>query len=78
MIILEIQQETEEIEISVESGTGGMYPYYDGEYQFVPKTTEMIIPTRQKSMKEDLTIFQIPYSEVSNPEGGSTITIGIE
>lgn len=78
MISLEIQNESEEIEIKVESGTGGMYPYYEGAYQFVPKTTEMIIPTKQKSMKEDLTIYQIPYKEVSNPEGGKTITIGIE
>ncbi len=76
-IILEIEKE-KEIEISVESGTGGMLPYYDGEYEFTPRTTEILIPTKNKSMVDDVTIFQIPYKEVSNPEGGHTVTIGIE
>ena len=29
-------------------------------------------------MKNDVTVYSIPYSEVSNPEGGETVNIAFE
>lgn len=53
-------------------------PQYDGPYQITPRKAEIILPTKQKSMCDDVTIFQIPYASVDNPAGGQTVTIGIE
>lgn len=63
---------------TVEGGASGKLPYYKGEYEITPKVTEQILETKNKSMKEDITVFQIPYSSVINPSGGQTVTIGLE
>lgn len=57
---------------------GELLPYFDGPYEVTPKVSEIVLGTKNKSMADDVTIFQIPYSEVSNPQGGYTVTIGIE
>lgn len=62
----------------VEGGSGVTLPFYDGEYTIIPKTKDIILPTKSKAMKNDVTIKQIPYKEVQNEGGGSTITIGLE
>lgn len=73
---------TEEIEITVEDGVGGggggRLPNYKGDYQVTPKIDQIVLPTKNKSMTDDVTVFQIPYKEVKNPQGGSTVTIGLE
>lgn len=71
----------EEIEITVSDGIGGeggKLPYYKGDYQVTPKVTDVVLPTKNKSMSDDVTVFQIPYKEVDNPQGGTTVTIGLE
>ena len=50
--------------------------YYEGEYAVIPKVTAQTLETENKLMLEDLTIKAIPYFEVSNLAGGSTVTIG--
>lgn len=54
------------------------YPDYLGTYEVTPKVTEIILPTKNKTMKKNVTVFQIPYAEVSNAAGGKTVTIGLE
>ena len=57
---------------------GERLPDYEGEYQITPRITEQILETKDKSMVDNVTIFQIPYAAVSNPSGGQTVTIGLE
>lgn len=49
---------------------------YDGEYKVTPKTTDQVLQTENKMMKQDLTILAIPFYSVSNEVGGNTIYIG--
>lgn len=67
------------ITIDVEEGIQGeMLPYYEGRYEVTPRKIQQKLNTKDKSMSKDVTIFAIPYNEVSNPYGGKTVTIGIE
>ena len=51
---------------------------YDGEYVVIPKVTEQSLPTAEKFMEDDVTIKSIPYFNVSNTAGGSSVYIGSE
>ena len=53
--------------------------FYDGDYTVTPKTTrEVILPTAQKAMNDDVTIKKMPQFEVSNEAGGYTLILGDE
>ena len=49
---------------------------YTGDYEVTPKTTAQELLTRQKFMADDVTVYAIPYYEVGNNSGGSTVYIG--
>lgn len=49
---------------------------YTGEYTITPKVTEQEFDTRNKKMKSDLVVEEIPFYEVSNQSNGSTVIIG--
>ena len=51
---------------------------YSGSYEITPMVTSQEIPTAEKYMKYDMTINAIPYFDVSNTAGGSTVYIGKE
>ena len=52
-------------------------PAYEGEYTVHSKPyVDIVMPTADKRMEEDVTVERIPYALVSNPEGGATATIG--
>lgn len=51
---------------------------YDGSYEIIPKVDEQMIPTAQKFMTRDVTIKKIPYFDVGNTAGGSTVYIANE
>ena len=51
---------------------------YMGEYEITPDIDAQIIPTAQKYMAEDMRIKAIPFYDVSNTSGGSTVYIGKE
>ena len=53
-------------------------PYYDGEYEVTPKVTEQTLETADKTMRKDVTVKEIPYSETTNPDGGTTVVIAYE
>ena len=57
---------------------GGKLPDYSGSYSVTPKVTEQVLPTKDKSMLDDVTIFQVPFQETDNPSGGKTVVIGLE
>ena len=51
---------------------------YTGQYEITPNPDEAIIlPTKDKMMTKNLTVFKIPYWETSNPVG-TTVYIGTE
>ena len=50
---------------------------YEGVYSFYPSlSSDIILQTKQKKLRDDITCYKVPYAEVSNPQGGETITIG--
>lgn len=49
---------------------------YEGEYEVIPSREAQILETGQKFMAEDVMVHKIPFHEVSNLNGGTTITIG--
>jgi hypothetical protein len=55
---------------------GGDVEEYDGSYEITPKAEEQILPTAYKVMRNDVTVNKIPYAEVTNPAGGTTVIIG--
>lgn len=52
--------------------------YYEGDYEITPRTQGQTLPTADKVMKTDLVINDIPYSETTNPGGGTTVVIAFE
>ena len=49
---------------------------YDGEYTLTPETTDQVLLTKEKLLKENVTIKAVPKQIVENPAGGQTVTIG--
>ena len=49
---------------------------YEGEYEVTPTVDGMVLPTNNKVMTDDLTVKAIPFYNVSNTSGGSTVFIG--
>lgn len=60
---------------SVHHSRSDAIPAYDGKYTVVPKTTSQELLTKDKKMKDNVTIKSIPYFETSNEEG-TTVYIG--
>lgn len=58
----------------IEGGEAG--ETYDGDYTVTPRVFEQNLATKAKVMADNVTVLAIPYSEVSNSEGGKTVTIG--
>lgn len=70
----------EEILFDIEEGISGdgRLPDYNGPYEVTPRKVQQVLETTNKSMVDDVTIFAIPYAEVTNLGGGLTATIGLE
>lgn len=52
------------------------FPQYDGDYSLTPRVEAWTVETAGKLMRDDLTVEAIPYFDVSNQSGGSTVYIG--
>lgn len=71
--------ECEDLSISGDMTLGGdLLPYYTDEYIVTPKIFQQNLDTDNKSLTSDIIVRPIPYSEVTNPEGGLTVIIGGE
>lgn len=53
-------------------------PVYSGEYAITPTVDGQTLETAQKLMTDNLTVKQIPFFDVGNNSGGSTVYIGTE
>lgn len=51
-------------------------PDYEGEYEIRPAVYAQELETSAKRMKQNLLVQKIPYAEVTNIAGGTTVTIG--
>lgn len=52
-------------------------PPYEGDYEVTSLPfQDQLYETKGYRMRDDLTVKAIPYEEVSNPQGGKTVTIG--
>lgn len=51
---------------------------YDGSYTVIPKVNKQVLETKGNYMKDDVTVVGIPYYDVSNTSGGSTVYIANE
>lgn len=66
-----------------ESGEFGVFtvikdtdiPIYSGPYIVTPRAYEQVLATADKIMNDDVTVQEIPYTEVSNLSG-ITVSIG--
>lgn len=55
---------------------GSSVEKYTGSYTVKPLVSKQTLATKDKVMSDNVTVLEIPYSEVSNNEGGCTVTIG--
>ena len=60
---------------SVQTTGGSALPDYTGEYEITPTVEAQTLNTKNKTLRDDLEIKEIPYFETSN-EYGNTIYIG--
>lgn len=75
---VELSQSSQDFDVELVGGGSGRLPYYTGAYVVDPRKVEQILETKNKSMREDVTINEIYYSETSNLGGGLTAYIGME
>lgn len=79
MIRLKVEQKAIPIELEVKDYIGTYKPegieQYEGDYTITPKVEEQKMQTKNKMMKDNVTIQQIPFHEFSN-ETGTTVVIG--
>lgn len=88
-ILLDVNLSVEEYNVEVDDG--GIYDAelgsaivinqiggdpYEGPYTVTPKVTEQTLETLAHTMTDNVTVLEIPYIAVSNPSGGTTVTIG--
>lgn len=52
--------------------TGEGDPYL-GPYEVTPQVYEQTLETKNKSMRDDVTVYEIPYAEVSNIYGTTVV-----
>ena len=51
---------------------------YEGPYTVTPKTAAQSLETRHKTMRDDVTVLEIPYYQTTNAQGGYTVIIADE
>ncbi|MFR8011272.1 MAG: hypothetical protein ACLU8W_05870 [Clostridia bacterium] len=73
---MHLSEQEHTIKMSVGEGGGIIdLPYYEGNCDITPKVIPQKMETKNKAMREDVLIRQIPYEAVSNGSG-TTVTIG--
>lgn len=64
-----------DFDVGIEYGQGGRLPDYHGSYEVTPKLVDQTLPTKDKSMTDNVVVKEVPVARVSNPSGGKTCTI---
>lgn len=66
------------LDVELVGGGSGRLPWYTGDTVVDPRKVAQTLATANKSMREDVTINAIYYSETLNVGGGNTAYIGME
>lgn len=53
-------------------------PYYTGPYEVTPSVDAQTLHTAKQVMDDNVQVHAIPFFDVSNPAGGTTVYIGQE
>lgn len=64
-----------DFDVGIQYGEGGRLPDYTGSYEITPKLVDQTLPTKDKSMTDDVVVKEVPVDRVSNPSGGKTCII---
>ena len=48
---------------------------FTGSYEVTPTMGEQVLPTRSKTMREDVTVHAVPFTQTTNESGGYTAII---
>ena len=67
--------EAESLDFELDEYTQVTPDKYQGPYYVIPEVEPQLLETKNKLMSDDVTVWAIPYTEVSNPEG-TTVIIG--
>ena len=70
---LGIEQRTPTLHLRI--GEGHSVDWYSGPYEVIPKRQDQTLATKDKTMREDVTVYEIPYYQTANPYG-TTFVIG--
>lgn len=62
--------------INIQYVKGKEPPTYEGDYVVIPRVYPQSLDTAGKKMLEDVTVKEVPRSEVVNAYNGITVTIG--
>lgn len=75
---IKLSLDTAKIHLKVSGGSVQVQgDLYDGPYEVTPLVaSEVVLETRKKLMRDDVTVRKVPQYEVSNDAGGYTLTIG--
>ena len=65
-----------EINLKIEESINNILPYYEGEYKIIPGIDEKLLETKDKSMKDDVVVLEIPRYQFDNLSNGQTVVIG--
>lgn len=69
-----IDEEEETLDFVIEEYTAVAPDEYQGPYDVIPKVNPQQLATQSKLMRENVTVWGIPYEEVHN-QYGITVTI---
>lgn len=50
--------------------------YYEGDYVVIPKMEQQKLATKDKTIRDDVTVEEIPVYQTENISGGFTVIIG--
>ena len=73
--IAEALQKTDDRWEDIAGGGSSEYPDYDGPYDITPGVTGKELSTKDTILHRNVRVYDIPYTEVTNPKGGKTATI---
>lgn len=77
MVTFELTQKTAlsvAFDVTIRGGSGG--EPYDGPYTVTPDFETQELATKDRLLKDDVTVDPIAVARVENPAGGKTIFIG--
>ena len=56
-------------------GEGHSVDWYAGPYEAIPKRVDQVLPSKDKTMRSDVLVHEIPYYQTAN-QYGTTFVIG--